>query len=88
MAKLEVTNTYRNSDGDISALFVRGQGKMSIEEVINRIKIGEDRYYVKDPLTPLVNEVEVTVVCGEHGEYLRTTPDESILNNLEALSDC
>ena len=87
MANREVTSIYRDKDGNISALHVRDQGKIPKEEVIQDIKGCKHYYYVKDPI-PYSNEAKVTVVCEQGREHLRTTSDESILNNLDALPDC
>lgn len=87
MAKREVTQIYRDRDGNISAFFVRDWGKIPKEEVIQDIRNCKHYYYVKDPLEHFLNEAKVTVVCEEDGKYLRTTADESILNNLDSLPD-
>ena len=88
MAKQEITKIYRDSAGNISAVWVKNRGKVSKEEAIQEIIADKHYYYVKDPMEHFLNEAKVTVVCEEDRQYLRTTPDESVLNNLEALPDC
>ncbi|MCL5050296.1 MAG: DUF3892 domain-containing protein [Firmicutes bacterium] len=53
--------------------------------VISEIESGDYRYFVK---VGQEGEVDIRVVDGANGKYLRTTADSSDANNLDNLPDC
>lgn len=87
MADRRVTHTRKDRDGDITALGNPGQDwsprmkASAIADIEGRIHT----YYVQAPGT---SRVEVRVVNGSTGKYLRSDPDPSSKNNLDNLPDC
>jgi len=86
MARREVTHSGKDSDGDITALCnpradwsSRLKGG-AIDDIENNIH----QYFV----IVLDQEVDVRVVDGSTGKYLRTDPDSTTTNNLDDLPDC
>ena len=49
------------------------------------IERGLHRYIVN---VPGIGRVDIHIVQGQHGKYLRTTPDRLGRNNLDSLPDC
>ena len=86
MADRRVTRSRKNSDGDITALCNTGEywspraKADAIRDIDNRLH----SYYV------LSNgqRVNIHVVNGQNGKYLRTDPDKTSRNNLDDLPDC
>ncbi len=86
MADRKVTNSGKDQDGDITKLCNPGVwGSVSKTTAIQQIENGTYTYYVQQPGT---NRVDVKVVDGPTGKYLRTTADSSDANNLDNLPDC
>jgi len=86
MAYRKVTATGKNSEGDITALFNSGEywSPRYKNDAINDIENGLYSYYV------IMNEqtVDIHVVGGTTGKYLRTDPDKTSKNNLDDLPNC
>jgi hypothetical protein len=74
----------RFSNGDITSL-CGGWGEASKTTAIIDIELGRHRYYVAGTGS---TEVDVHVVNGNTGKYLRTDPDGSTVDNLDELPDC
>jgi len=87
MADRKVTATGKDGDGDILRLCNSGQtwSPRSKAGAIGDIESGAHTYYVQQPGT---TRVDVKVVDGANGKYLRTTADKSSKNNLDNLPDC
>ena len=84
MADRRVTATGKNPDGDITKL-CGSWGNVMKGQVILQIEAGIHKYYVQQPGT---SRVDVHVVNGPTGKYLRTDPDPASKNNLDNLPDC
>lgn len=86
MADRRVTATGKNDDGDITSLCNQGQfwSPRSKSDAINDIDLKLHRYYVGSGSS----EVDIHVVDGPTGKFLRTDPDETEGNNLDDLPDC
>ncbi len=86
MSQREVTRSGKDKDGDIKALCKPGESwsPRAKADAIRDIKSGSHTYYVS------VNgsRVDVHVVKGASGEYLRTDADGRGHNNLDDLPDC
>lgn len=86
MADRRVTRTDKDEDGDITALcnpwadWKRRSKSLAISDIEN----GTHRYYVEVG----DKEVDIHVVNGSTGKYLRTDPDKTSRNNLDDLPDC
>lgn len=86
MADRQVTQSRKDRDGDITALCNPGQSWSpkakceAIAEIENRLHT----YFVMDR----GQRVEIRVVHGSRGKYLRTDPDKTSKNNLDDLPDC
>lgn len=62
------------------------QWKLTVAEVIRRIKTGEERFYVERPQG---DQVDVVVAKSRFGnEYIKTTADGDEPNNLLSLPEC
>ena len=84
MAGRRVIWTDKDRDGDITAL--RGMwGRATGAEATRHIDNGTHAYYV---MMIDGSRVEVVVVDGPSGRYLRTDPDETLWNNLSDLPRC
>lgn len=86
MAKRQVTHSGKDKDGDITKLCNPGANWSSRKkaDVINDIEKREHQYFVLVAL----REVEIHVVKGPTGKYLRTSRDNTSPNNLDYLPDC
>ena len=86
MADRRVTKTKKDTDGDITALCNPGAWwpPKATASAIAEIEAGTHRYYVKTGYV----EVDIHVVDGSSGKYLRTDPDNTVGNNLDELPDC
>lgn len=85
MADRRVTRTRKDNDRDILALCSETTWSPRYkEDAIRDIEDHIHRYYV------LVSgdEVDIKVVQGFRGKYLRTDPDKTGRNNLDELPDC
>ncbi|PRD40380.1 DUF3892 domain-containing protein [Phyllobacterium phragmitis] len=66
--------------------FGTSQWKLTVSEVIRRIKSGEEAFYVERPTG---DQVEVIVAVSRNGnEYIKTTADGDEPNNLLSLPEC
>ena len=83
MANRQVIRTRKNGE-EIIALCGIGWPTTSKDEAIRQINKCINRYYVND----LDRRVEVRVVDGDDGPYLRTDWDDTTHNNLLDLPDC
>lgn len=86
MAARRVTQTGKDSDGDITKLCNPGSSwsPRSKAGAIRDIETGARSYYVQTGSA----RADVHVVDGPTGKYLRTTGDSSDGNNLDNLPDC
>lgn len=86
MISRRVTKTKKDSDGDILALCkdYEDWSPRKKADAISDINSGNYNYYViiKD------KKVDIYVVNGSNGEYLRTDRDKTTINNLDYLPDC
>lgn len=86
MADRRVTGSGKDRDGDITQLCNKGDWGTTAKAVaIQQIESGTHRYYVHQPGT---TRVEVRVVNGTSGKYLRSTSDRTSSNNLDNLPNC
>lgn len=87
MADREVTKSRKDKDRDITALCKSGEGwsPRLKQDAINDIEGGLHTYHVMDAAK---GRVEIKVVQGSTGKYLRTDPDKTTKNNLDDLPDC
>ena len=83
MAEYLVTGSGKNDQGDITSL-CGSWGTKGSATVIQAIRLG-DKFYVNDPA---VGRVDIKVMAGTYGPYLRTDPDKTIRNNLDSLRPC
>ena len=83
MADRRVRRSGKDGQGDITAL-CGDWGRVSKAVAIAEINARANRYYVQE-VTPAV---DVTVVNGANGPYLRSTADRTSKNNLDNLPDC
>ena len=86
MAKRTVTQSRKDADGDITALCSPGNlwSPRLKAGAISDIENKTHQYFVGVG----VNEVDIHVVDGPSGKYLRTDPDTTNTNNLDDLPDC
>lgn len=84
MRQCQVTRTRKARDGDILALCGLW-GHTDKFRAIQEIKWRWVRYFVRERFG---QEVDVVVVPMGSAEYLRTSRDLSLQNNLEFLPDC
>lgn len=86
MSDREVTRSRKDKDGDITALCNPGNwwSPRLKKDVISDINLKIHTYFVR-----LENQrVNIRVVQGQSGPYLRTDPDITSRNNLDDLLDC
>jgi len=79
-----VTGTGKDSEGDITGL-CGAWGSRSKAEAVSDIDTKLHRYYTAGPSG---NQVDIIVVDGATGKYLRTEPDLTKADNLQSLPDC
>lgn len=86
MADRQVTRSRKDRDGDITALCHPGEAwtPRLKADAIDDIERGRQTYYVQLQS----GRVEIRVVNGSRGKYLRTDPDKTSRNNLDDLPDC
>ena len=86
MADRKVTQSGKDPDGDITALCNPGQSwsPRRKKDAISDIESGTHSYYVMSGS----QRVDIHVVKGTSGKYLRTDPDKTSSNNLDDLPDC
>ncbi len=86
MARRKVTKSRKDKLGNITHLCNQFESwsPRTTHDVIRDIENKLDSYYV------IVNyqEVDIIVVDGTNGKYLRTDPDKTTKNNLDELPDC
>ena len=86
MADRKVTHSGKDSDGDITKLCNPASwGTVSKASAIQQIESGTHTYHVNQPG---ISRVDIHVVNGATGKYLRSDPDPSSQNNLDNLPDC
>jgi hypothetical protein len=87
VADRKVTKSRKNEEGDISALCDGGAwwSPRDVADAIRDIEGGTHTYYVQ---TSTGDRVDIHVVYGGSGKYLRTDPDKTESNNLDDLPDC
>jgi len=87
MADRRVTKSRKDRDGDITALCNPGEywSPRGKADAIADIENGLHTYHV---LLAGGRRVEIRVVKGPSGKYLRTDPDVTSHNNLDDLPDC
>jgi hypothetical protein len=87
MADRKVTASGKDKDGDIIKLCKSGEAwsPRLKADAIRDIENGTHTYYVQQAGT---SRVDITVVNGTTGKYLRSTADKSSSNNLDNLPDC
>ena len=87
MADRRVTHSGKDKDGDILRLCNPGQSWSPREkhDAINDIRGRMHSYYVDIPGT---GRVDIKVIPGTTGDYLRTDPDHTSRNNLDDLPEC
>lgn len=87
MAERPVTQSRKDRDGDILALCNPGESwsPRLKQDAINDIEGRLHNYFVEVPGT---GRVDIHVVRGPKGKYLRTDPDRTNRNNLDDLPDC
>jgi hypothetical protein len=86
MADREVTQSVKNFEGDITALCKPGEwwSPRQKQDAVKDIESGLYRYFVRVG----GRQVDIHVVSGSRGKYLRTDPDATTRNNLDDLPDC
>jgi len=86
MADRRVTGTGKDEHGDITSLCRSGESwsPRSKADAISDIETQVHTYYVGSG----DSRIDVHVVSGSSGKYLRTDPDKSSTNNLDDLPDC
>lgn len=86
MADRRVTQSRKDRDGDITALCNPGEAwsPRAKAGAIEDIEGGRHSYYV----SLATGRVEIRVVNGPGGKYLRTDADKTSRNNLDDLPDC
>ena len=86
MSRRGVTHSRKDQDGDITALCNPGAvwSPMPKAGLIADIQWGKHQYFVGDGS----QEIDIHVIDGPTGKYLRTDPDTTTTNNLDDLPDC
>jgi len=87
MAHREVTRSRKDQDGDILALCTPGQpwSPRQKRDAISDIESRTHSYFVD---VTGIGRVDIHVVEGRTGKYLRTDPDKTSRNNLDDLPGC
>ena len=86
MADRRVTRSGKDPNGDITALCNPSEfwSPRKKADAISDIRSGSHAYYVETS----GQRVEIRVVEGPTGPYLRTDRDKTSTNNLDDLPDC
>ena len=86
MARRRVTQSRKDADGDITALCDPGNlwSPRLKADAISDIENNTHQYFVGTGS----QEVDIHVVDGPSGKYLRTDPDTTNTNNLDDLPNC
>lgn len=87
MADREVTQSRKDADGDILAL-CNPSASWSPRPKADAINDIEQRLHTYFVNLPGAGRVDIHVVQGSTGKYLRTDPDRTSDNNLDDLPDC
>ena len=87
MAARRVTHTRKDINGNICALCNPNASwsSVSLRVAISDINSERHSYFVRQPGSEQVN---IHVVPGPNGPYLRTDRDRAVGNNLGDLPDC
>lgn len=87
MADRQVTRSRKDRDGDILALCNPAEfwSPRQKRDAIDDIESRRHRYFVN---VAGVGAIDIHVVRGPNGKYLRTDPDRTSRNNLDDLPDC
>ena len=86
MSRRKVTRSRKDRDGDITALCSGENWSPRLKrDAIDDIENNRYSYYVDVSGT---GPVDIHVVRGSNGKYLRTDPDRTSRNNLDDLPDC
>jgi hypothetical protein len=84
MTDRRVTQTSKDSDGDITGL-CGSFGSVTTSRAITDIEDKINTYYVQDYLA---RRADIEVVNGPTRKYLRTDPNSNCSDNLDSLPDC
>lgn len=86
MADRQVTCSGKDGDGDITSIGKSGEywSPRSKAGAISDIESGVHSYYIQTS----AGRVDIYVINGQSGKYLRAGPDDSSVNNLDNLPDC
>lgn len=86
MVERKITHTKKDSFGNILAICSPGEwwSPKSTDEAIMEIEEYLYLYYVNVDR----QKVDIKVINGSTGKYLRTDPDRTTKNNLDDLPDC
>lgn len=87
MADREVRQTGKDDEGDITSLCNQAMSwsPRSKSNAISDIESDTHSYYVKGQGG---TRIDIHVVNGPTGKYLRTDPDKTSSNNLDDLPNC
>lgn len=87
MADRQVTHSGKDGDGDITKLCKPGEywSPRMKSDAINDIESKTHTYFVR---LQGGQRVDIEVVNGSSGKYLRTDRDKTTKNNLDDLPDC
>lgn len=83
MTRRQVTGSSKDKNGVITGI-CGSWGSATKAGAIAQIEAKTHEYYVKSGN----QEIEVLVIKGDDGKYLRTSPDDKAKNNLTELPDC
>ena len=86
MAERQVTQTGKNRDGDITAL-CNPSAYWSPRQKADAIRDIDDRLHSYFVMVSN-RRVDIIVVNGPTGKYLRTDPDQTTDNNVDDLPNC
>ncbi len=86
MAERRVMQSKKDLNGDILSICNHGEhwSPKSKDDAISEIENNIHSYYVVVGR----ERVEIKIVEGSMGKYLRTDPDKTTRNNLDDLPDC
>ncbi len=86
MIERKVTKSRKDSNRNITAICNPGEW-WSPKTSIDAIKEIEEKLYSYHVILS-GEKVDIKVIRGETGKYLRTDPDKTTKNNLDELPDC